>query len=107
MNVTSDAIQRIKCIFTDDEIPHDTCLRVSVQGGGCSGFQYGFELTQLVDPDDFVIEQQGVKVIIDPMSKIYLQDATLTFKSDLQGDVFVVQNPQATTTCGCGSSFSI
>lgn len=82
-------------------------LRVYVQGGGCSGFQYGFELEETQAEDDLVIEKSGVKLLIDPMSFQYLMGGEIDYKEDLQGARFVVNNPNASATCGCGMSFSI
>jgi iron-sulfur cluster insertion protein len=84
-----------------------TALRVFVQGGGCSGMQYGFTLETEQNEDDFVIEQHGVKYLIDAMSMQYLQGATIDYKEDFEGSNFVIQNPNAETTCGCGSSFGV
>lgn len=84
-----------------------TSLRVFVQGGGCSGMQYGFTLETEQNEDDFVIEQQGVKYLIDAMSMQYLQGATIDYKEDFEGSNFVIQNPNAQTSCGCGSSFGV
>jgi iron-sulfur cluster insertion protein len=84
-----------------------TSLRVFVQGGGCSGMQYGFALEAEQNEDDFVIEQQGVKYLVDAMSMQYLQGATIDYKEDFEGSNFVIQNPNAETSCGCGSSFSV
>lgn len=84
-----------------------TSLRVFVQGGGCSGMQYGFALEVEQNEDDFVIEQQGVKYLVDAMSMQYLQGATIDYKEDFEGSNFVIKNPNAETSCGCGSSFSV
>jgi iron-sulfur cluster insertion protein len=81
-------------------------LRVFVQGGGCSGFQYGFTFEESKQDDDTVVENQGVKLLIDPMSFQYLAGAEIDYKEGLEGSHFVIRNPNATTTCGCGSSFS-
>jgi iron-sulfur cluster insertion protein len=81
-------------------------LRVFVQGGGCSGFQYGFTFEENKQDDDTVVENQGVKLLIDPMSFQYLAGAEIDYKEGLEGSHFVIRNPNATTTCGCGSSFS-
>jgi iron-sulfur cluster insertion protein len=85
----------------------DAGLRVFVQGGGCSGMQYGFTLETEQNEDDFVIEQHGIKYLIDAMSMQYLQGATIDYKEDFEGANFVIQNPNAQTSCGCGSSFSV
>jgi iron-sulfur cluster insertion protein len=85
----------------------EASLRVFVQGGGCSGMQYGFTLDTEQNEDDFIIEQQGVKYLVDAMSMQYLEGATIDYKEDLQGANFVINNPNAQTSCGCGSSFSV
>lgn len=82
-------------------------LRVYIQGGGCSGFQYGFALEKAENQDDMVVETGGVKLVVDPMSFQYLMGAEIDYLEDLQGARFVINNPNATTTCGCGSSFGI
>ncbi|HXW66219.1 MAG TPA: iron-sulfur cluster insertion protein ErpA [Burkholderiaceae bacterium] len=81
-------------------------LRVFVQGGGCSGFQYGFTFDEVVNEDDTTMERNGVTLLIDAMSYQYLVGAEIDYKEDLEGAQFVIRNPNATTTCGCGSSFS-
>ena len=81
-------------------------LRVYVQGGGCSGFQYGFTFDESVNDDDTQVEKNGVKVLIDSMSIQYLSGAEIDYREDASGAQFVIRNPNATTTCGCGSSFS-
>jgi len=81
-------------------------LRVFVQGGGCSGLQYGFEFDEQVQDGDTCVENQGVKLLIDPMSFQYLGGAEIDFRDNLDGAQFVIRNPSAKTTCGCGSSFS-
>lgn len=82
-------------------------LRVYVQGGGCSGFQYGFEFAERLEEGDVAVETDGVTLIVDPMSMQYLDGAEVDYVNDLTGAQFVVRNPNASTTCGCGSSFSI
>jgi iron-sulfur cluster insertion protein len=81
-------------------------LRVFVSGGGCSGFQYGFTFDEKIEEGDFCVENRGVQLLIDPMSAQYLMGAEIDYKEDLQGAQFVIRNPNAKTTCGCGSSFS-
>src|ERR1700691_731209 len=81
-------------------------LRVFVSGGGCSGFQYGFTFDESVEEGDFCVEKRGVQLLIDPMSAQYLMGAEIDYKEDIQGPQFVIRNPNAKTTCGCGSSFS-
>ena len=82
-------------------------LRVYVQGGGCSGFQYGFDLERDTEADDYVVERDGVRVVVDPLSYQYIAGSEIDYQEDLQGSQFVVRNPNASTTCGCGLSFSI
>ena len=82
-------------------------LRVYIEGGGCSGFQYGFALEETVNEDDVVVETDGAKLLVDPLSFHYLIGAAVDYREDLQGTRFVLQNPNAATTCGCGSSFSV
>jgi iron-sulfur cluster insertion protein len=81
-------------------------LRVFVSGGGCSGFQYGFTFDEKVEEGDFCVQNAGVQLLVDPMSAQYLMGAEIDYKEDLQGAQFVIRNPNAKTTCGCGSSFS-
>lgn len=82
-------------------------LRVTVSGGGCSGFQYGFELDSTANEDDLVIEKQGATVLIDSMSLMYMEGSEIDFVDDLIGAAFQIKNPNATASCGCGTSFSI
>lgn len=82
-------------------------LRVFVQGGGCSGFQYGFTFDEAVNEDDMVLEKNGVQLLVDTMSFQYLVGAEIDYREDIQGSQFVIRNPNATTTCGCGSSFAV
>jgi iron-sulfur cluster insertion protein len=82
-------------------------LRVYVAGGGCSGFQYGFTFDEDVQDGDTEVENEGVTLVVDPMSYQYLVGAEVDYQEDLQGSQFVIRNPNATTTCGCGSSFSV
>jgi iron-sulfur cluster insertion protein len=82
-------------------------LRVFVSGGGCSGFQYGFTFDEVQNEDDTVMEKNGVSLLIDPMSYQYLIGAEIDYQENLEGSQFVIKNPNATTTCGCGSSFSV
>ena len=82
-------------------------LRVFISGGGCSGFQYGFTFDENQSDDDTVVEKEGVKLLVDPMSIMYLAGAEIDYTEGLEGAQFVIRNPNATTTCGCGSSFSV
>ena len=102
---TDSAASKVKELVDEEGNP-DLKLRVFVQGGGCSGFQYGFTFDEVVNEDDTSMEKNGVTLLIDAMSLQYLVGAEIDYKDDLQGAQFVIKNPNATTTCGCGSSFS-
>ncbi len=102
---TDSAATKVSQLIAEEGNP-DLKLRVFVQGGGCSGFQYGFTFDEEVNEDDSVMEKNGVKLLIDAMSYQYLVGAEIDYKDDLQGAQFVIKNPNAGTTCGCGSSFS-
>jgi iron-sulfur cluster insertion protein len=91
----------------EEEGNNDLKLRVFVQGGGCSGFQYGFTFDEIVNEDDTSMVKNGVTLLIDSMSYQYLIGAEIDYKDDLEGAQFVIKNPNATSTCGCGSSFSV
>ena len=91
----------------EEEDNKELKLRVYVQGGGCSGFQYGFTFDENIEDGDTQVEKNGVTVLIDPMSIQYLMGAEIDYTSGLQGEQFVIRNPNASTTCGCGSSFSV
>lgn len=106
VNITDSAFDRIKELKLEDSIPDNIALRVFVQGGGCSGMEYGFTFDEAVNEDDFTFEQNDVKVLVDSMSMQYLSGAVIDFKDDINGSRFVINNPNAQTTCGCGSSFS-
>ena len=106
LNITDNAKYKIIDLLLEENNPK-LSLRTFVQGGGCSGFQYGFTLDEEQTEDDFVIETGALKVLVDAMSMQYLQDATIDYKEELHGSNFVIQNPGATSTCGCGSSFSV
>lgn len=106
MKLETGAINKLKELILEESNP-DIKLRVFVQGGGCSGFQYGFTFDEAKNEDDFDFDYDGVKVLVDAMSMQYLEGATVDYKEDLMGSSFVIQNPQAVSTCGCGSSFSI
>ena len=106
INITDTAKQRINQLLKEENNP-SLSLRTFVQGGGCSGFQYGFTFDSEQGEEDFEISTGNFKVLIDAMSMQYLQDATIDFKEDLNGSSFTITNPNAQTTCGCGSSFSI
>jgi len=106
IEVTESAIAKIKDILAEENNP-SLKLRAFVQGGGCSGFQYGFTLDEATNEDDFVIDKQDITILIDSMSMQYMTGASVDYKEDLTGSQFVIINPNATTTCGCGSSFSV
>jgi len=103
--LTDSAASKVKQLIEEEGIP-ELKLRVFVTGGGCSGFQYGFTFDETVNDDDTVVEKNGVQLLIDPMSFQYLVGAEIDYKEGLDGAQFVIKNPNATTTCGCGSSFS-
>ena len=105
INFTDSAAQKVAQLIEEEGNP-DLKLRVFVQGGGCSGFQYGFTFDEIVNEDDTTMEKNGVQLLIDSMSYQYLVGAEIDYKDDLQGAQFVIKNPNATTTSGCGSSFS-
>lgn len=106
ITITDTAFEKISDILAEENNPN-LKLRTFVQGGGCSGFSYGFTLDEEQNEDDFVIEKPGVTVLVDSMSMQYLQGATIDYKQELMGSNFTINNPNATATCGCGSSFSI
>ena len=103
---TDSAAAKVKELI-DEEGNADLKLRVFVQGGGCSGFQYGFTFDEAVNEDDMQMVKNGVTLLIDAMSLQYLTGAEIDYKEGLEGAQFVIKNPNATTTCGCGSSFSV
>jgi iron-sulfur cluster insertion protein len=105
ITITDSAQIKIKDIIAEENNPAIK-LRVFVQGGGCSGMQYGFTLDEIANEDDFDLEVNGVHILVDSMSGTYLQGATVDYKDDLYGASFTINNPNAQTTCGCGSSFS-
>ena len=102
---TDDAANKVKQLI-EEEGNADLKLRVFVSGGGCSGFQYGFTFDEMTNEDDTVLNKNGVQLLIDPMSFQYLVGAEIDYQEGLEGAQFVIKNPNATTTCGCGSSFS-
>ncbi|OQW93511.1 MAG: iron-sulfur cluster insertion protein ErpA [Beggiatoa sp. IS2] len=102
---TDSAALKVQQLIRDEE-NDNLMLRIFVQGGGCSGFQYGFTFDETVQEGDTVVENQGVKLLIDPMSFQYLVGAEIDYTEGLEGSQFVIRNPNAITTCGCGSSFS-
>ena len=106
INFTDNAVNKVKELIEEEGTP-DLKLRVFVSGGGCSGFQYGFTFEDSVNEDDTQVVRDSVTLLIDPMSLQYLVGAEIDYQDNLQGSQFVIRNPNATTTCGCGSSFSV
>ncbi len=106
MSFTDNAAKKVHSLITE-EGNSNLKLRVFVTGGGCSGFQYGFSFDEEVNEDDTVIENKGARLLVDPLSYQYLVGSKVDYMEGLEGSRFVVENPLATTTCGCGSSFSI
>lgn len=106
INLSSSAVGKVRELV-EEEQNGDLKLRVFITGGGCSGFQYGFTFDELAAEDDTVIEKGGVTVLVDPMSFQYLSGSEVDYTEGLEGSRFVINNPNATTTCGCGSSFSV
>lgn len=104
--ITGTAVAKVQELIEEEENA-DLKLRVYVTGGGCSGFQYGFAFEEVGTEDDAVIEKEGITVLVDALSYPYLVGATLNYEEGLQGSRFQVENPNAASTCGCGSSFSI
>lgn len=106
LQFTEAAAKKVKLLISEEENPN-LKLRVYITGGGCSGFQYGFTFDDKVGESDITIEKQGVKLVVDPMSMQYLVGGAVDYTEGLEGSRFIVTNPNAKTTCGCGSSFSV
>ena len=106
INLSARAIEKVRGLVADEE-NDQLKLRVFITGGGCSGFSYGFTFDELVADDDTALETDGVTLLVDPMSLQYLAGSVVDYTEGLEGSRFVVNNPNATATCGCGSSFSI
>ncbi|RLA07866.1 MAG: iron-sulfur cluster insertion protein ErpA [Gammaproteobacteria bacterium] len=105
LNFTDNAATKVRSLI-EEEKNDKLNLRIFITGGGCSGFQYGFTFDEKIKDDDTTVENKGVKLLIDPMSYQYLVGAEVDYKESLEGSQFVIKNPNANTTCGCGSSFS-
>lgn len=103
---TDSAAHKVDALIREEANPN-LKLRVFIAGGGCSGFQYGFTFDEELQDGDTEVENQGVTLLIDPMSIQYLMGAEIDFKEDIEGAQFIIRNPNAETTCGCGSSFSV
>lgn len=106
IEITKSAIEKISDLLAEENNPN-LKLRTFVQGGGCSGFQYGFTFDEEKNEDDFEIQKPGCTVLIDAMSMQYLTGATIDYKEELMGSSFTIKNPNAQSTCGCGSSFTV
>jgi len=106
LEFSDSAVRKLKSLQQEENNPN-LLLRVSVYGGGCSGFQYTFSLDEEIKPTDKIVEKDGATLIIDQMSYQYLAGSEVDFTEGLEGAMFVVNNPNATSTCGCGASFSI
>jgi iron-sulfur cluster assembly accessory protein len=105
ISVSDSAANRIREILANESSQH--ALRISVSGGGCSGFRYDFEVVDLVAEDDLLIEKDGARVAIDPVSIPYMDGSVIDYVEDMMGAAFKIENPNATASCGCGTSFSI
>ncbi|RTK94285.1 MAG: iron-sulfur cluster insertion protein ErpA [Neisseriaceae bacterium] len=103
---TENAVSKVRELITEEGNP-DLKLRVFITGGGCSGFQYGFTFDEIVNEDDFVVDKEGVQFLVDTMSYQYLLGAEIDYIDSFEGSQFTIKNPNAQTTCGCGSSFSV
>ena len=106
MNLETGAVTKLRELIAEENNPN-LMLRVFVQGGGCSGFQYGFTFEEAKNEDDFDFVYDDVTVVVDAMSMQYLNGASIDYKEDLMNANFVINNPQASSSCGCGSSFSV
>ncbi len=106
LTFTNAAAKKVAALIKEEGNP-ELMLRVYIQGGGCSGFQYGFQFDETVNEGDATVVTDGVTMVVDPMSIQYLMGAEVDYSEGLQGAQFVIRNPNATTTCGCGSSFSV
>jgi iron-sulfur cluster insertion protein len=105
VTIEQTAVTKIKSLLADEEA-QGLKLRIFVSGGGCSGFQYGFTFDENQNDDDFIVEESGVTLLVDAMSMQYLSGAVIGYKTSLMGEQFEIKNPNATSKCGCGSSFS-
>lgn len=106
IDITENALNKITDILTEENNPA-VKLRTFIQGGGCAGFSYGFTLDEAQNEDDYLIEKPGVSILIDSISMQYLQGSTIDYKEELMNSNFVITNPNAVSTCGCGSSFAV
>ncbi|MEC8148517.1 MAG: iron-sulfur cluster insertion protein ErpA [Pseudomonadota bacterium] len=104
---SDSAALKVKNLIAEEDSQSELMLRVFIQGGGCSGFQYGFTFDESEKDGDTIVIKNGVKLLIDPMSFQYLSGAEIDYSEGIEGSQFVIRNPNASTTCGCGSSFSV
>jgi iron-sulfur cluster insertion protein len=105
LSLTASAAAKVASLIAEEANP-ELKLRVYISGGGCSGFQYGFSFDEQAEADDLAVQRDGVTLIVDPLSLQYLMGAEVDYRESLQGSQFIIRNPNAKTTCGCGSSFS-
>ena len=107
LQITDGAVNKILSLSNAEDDSKGLNLRVYVTGGGCSGFQYGFSFDKIIDEEDTCITKDGANLVVDSLSLQYLEGSTVDYTEDLTGSKFIIKNPNATTTCGCGESFSI
>ena len=107
IQISDGAVNKILSLANSEDDTNNLNLRVYVTGGGCSGFQYGFSFDKVIDEEDTCITKDGANLVVDSLSLQYLEGSTVDYTEDLMGSKFVITNPNATTTCGCGESFSI
>ncbi len=107
IGISDSAARRIGALIEQESNGRDLKFRVTVSGGGCSGFQYGFDFDETINDDDVIFEHGSVKVLVDEVSLQFLGGAVLNYKEELIGSFFALENPNASSTCGCGTSFSI
>ena len=107
IQISDGAVNKILSLADSEDDTNNLNLRVYVTGGGCSGFQYGFSFDKVIDEEDTCITKNGANLVIDSLSLQYLEGSTVDYTEDLMGSKFIITNPNATTTCGCGESFSI
>ena len=107
IQISDGAVNKILSLADSEDDTNNLNLRVYVTGGGCSGFQYGFSFDKVIDEEDTCITKDGANLVVDSLSLQYLEGSTVDYTEDLMGSKFVITNPNSTTTCGCGESFSI
>ena len=107
IQISDGAVNKILSLADSEDDTNNLNLRVYVTGGGCSGFQYGFSFDKVIDEEDTCITKDGANLVVDSLSLQYLEGSTVDYTEDLMGSKFIITNPNATTTCGCGESFSI